>query len=102
MAEITCQKCGHTWFSNSSAIRICCSKCRSSITVTKMTPADKAVVQSQILTQDRAYQRQQLTEVKFPKTLWKDVRLAQRFMALDNMGEKWIMLKVDSEGMLSL
>lgn len=42
------------------------------------------------------------TEVKFPKTLWKDVRLSQRFMALDNMGEKWVILKVDGNNVLSL
>lgn len=90
MMHIQCTHCGHEWHTKSTAKRISCSKCKTSIRGHHPEIPDPPSI------------IEQLTEVKFSKALWKDVRLSQRFMALDNMGETYITLKVDSNGILSL
>lgn len=105
---IKCKHCGYAWDCYSKAKRVSCSKCKTSIMIpsghaqadtqqrrTYAIPIETSVIQA--LRNDK-----QLTEVKFPPSLWKDARLAQRFMALDNMGEKYVILKVNDEGILSL
>lgn len=99
--EMHCGHCGYEWTTKSTAKRISCSRCKTSIRVHppphEPTPFEPQPEPLQTLTN-----KQQLTEVKFPPSLWKDARLAQRFMALANMGEEYVILKVNDEGILSL
>jgi hypothetical protein len=103
MYEITCQKCGYVWNTKSKERRISCSRCKTSITIDFELPANHPGIPGAIPRFVRKSNKHPIeNEVKFPKTLWKDVRLSQRFMALDNMGETYLTLKVNSEGILSL
>lgn len=43
-----------------------------------------------------------LTKVKFPLSLWKDVRLRQQIDHAPSLGEDHIVLKVDNDGILYL
>lgn len=98
-----CGHCGYEWTTKSTANRISCSKCKTSIRI-RDHPPSLVEGHNVIVTppSDLFVHKEQLTEVKFPPSLWKDARLAQRFMALDNMGEKYVILKVNDEGILSL
>lgn len=95
--HLVCNRCNHYWQYAGDKHRTSCPKCKTSITVHQ-----HQLVPQQQQQQDHDLTNHVIKEVKMPKSLWKDVRLSQRFMALDNMGEKWVMLKVDSEGILSL
>lgn len=107
MAEITCQKCGHVWISKSNGIRICCSKCRSSISVAKTTIKDREQIPSEILTRDRElrWQDQQQQIITMPVEMAKQLN---KFMLARLIGmaaansDKSIKFKVDNHGVMSL
>jgi DNA-directed RNA polymerase subunit RPC12/RpoP len=45
--KVKCQKCGYEWFSSSQATkRICCSKCRSSITISEQQQQSQSTLES--------------------------------------------------------
>jgi hypothetical protein len=50
----------------------------------------------------QALTNKQITEAKLPLSLYKDKRLEQRVYGLKATGEKYVVLKVDGNGMLSL
>ena len=108
MQEITCKHCGYHWITRSTKTRISCSKCKTSITIKTVHPHEPkpiAIATIEPETDFESYSNiieHKSTEVKFPPSLWKDARLSQRFMGLENMGEKYVILKVDGEGVLSL
>lgn len=90
--EIVCKKCAYKWNYKGKAKRISCSKCKTSITVYKHE-SDNTVMVDEFIP---------IKGLKFPLSLWKDVRLAQRMQHLPSTGETYIMLKADKEGVLSL
>lgn len=71
----------------------------------QILPPPQLIIESELEPQVRPIKpsiiinKQQLTQVKFPKTLWKDKRLEQRFYGLDI---DYIILRVDEQGFLSL
>ena len=95
--EIVCKRCNNTWDYKGSSRRVACSKCKTSITISHQ-PEPVHVIETIIPKSKQSIAK----EVKFTKTLWKDARLSQRMMGLENMGEKWLVLKVDDDGFLSL
>ena len=105
--EIICRRCAYKWDYKGSSRRISCSKCKTSIIIDNHK-ADNHKAERELVRLAKPIEKQitltnrYLAEVKFPKTLWKDARLSQRMMGLDNMGEKWIVLKVGEDGILSL
>lgn len=105
--EMHCGHCGYEWTTKSTAKRISCSRCKTSIRVHPPPPSEPVAIpikDPEIPTWESSNtpNNKQLTEVKFPPSLWKDARLSQRFMALANMGEEYVILKVNDEGILSL
>src|SRR5512134_3293758 len=94
MQEIVCKKCGYAWKYAGTKARTSCSKCKTSVT---LSAVDKVIQEiNKTLNQSPSL----MTEVQFPLSLWKDARLAQRFMALKSTGESSIILKVDSQKVL--
>lgn len=85
--QLTCKRCNHSWDYKGNADRVSCSHCRTSITVHKQPPEPEPLKQGEF----RLYLNE-LDSHNFRGTVART----------RNMGEDYITLKADKDGILTL
>jgi hypothetical protein len=106
MQQLVCKKCGYAWQYAGNKHRTSCSKCKTSITVVhQQTAASQPKLEPTAYIEKMIEQDSNKTKpqsVKFPLSLWRDVRFKQRIDHAPSLGEDHIVLKVDNDGILFL
>lgn len=83
MQEVSCRKCGYTWQTKSTARRISCSKCKTSITL-----SIKSNTISPIL--------------RLPLKVVESAAFSKIRLWAKSNGEQYLELRGDKDGVLSL
>jgi hypothetical protein len=107
MHQLVCKNCGYAWQYKGDKKRTSCSKCKTSITIIPPNTVDEQL--KQIIDDKKAKDVNMKVigellqqQVKFPLSLWRDVRFKQRIDHAPSLGEDHIVLKVDNDGILFL